>query len=66
MIADPAASPVRCAIYSRVSTEEQGREGASLPPHLQAEPDALGDAFTFLESGGGARWSAGAAVEAAD
>ncbi len=29
-------SPPRCVIYTRVSTEEQGREGASLPVQLQA------------------------------
>jgi site-specific DNA recombinase len=27
---------MRCAIYTRVSTQEQGREGASLPVQLQA------------------------------
>ena len=36
MSADTAASPERCAIYTRVSTEEQGREGASLGVQLQA------------------------------
>ena len=36
MIADTAASPLRCAIYTRVSTQEQGREGASLGVQLQA------------------------------
>ena len=46
-------------VYRHRAGRGPGREfilgDADLPPALQAEREALGDAFTFLESGGGAR-----------
>ena len=50
MTADTAASPVRCAIYTRVSTEEQGREGASLGVQLQTcRQHAAGQGWVVID-----------------